>query len=793
MRIFFSLLISSFCFSVISAQNVIRGTVIDNTRMQPLSGATVITNGKPQTQTNAQGKFELPCSGVTELSISYIGYQTQKLPIRSCNEDLNIYMVPINGWLSAVEITATSSGNTSMLYQPQSIVQLNATELKRGTGLFLDDAINTNVPGVSFQRRAISSGQQFNIRGYGNGMGSTTRISSNFDGQGVKVYLNGMPITDAEGITLMDDIDFGNLGGVEVTKGPTGSLYGLAIAGVVNLKTISPEKGKTSIEQEVMAGSYDLRRSTTRFTTAGENYKLLLTYGKQSIGGFAAHMDSRKDFVNVLYEVNPSDKQNITAYAGYSNSYDERGGELTLTQFAQRDYSGNPEYIKRNAHSEIISYRAGVGHNFKISNTVTHRIQLFGTGINGNASSASGWTDKLPLNYGLRTTIDINVPLKNGAKLSGIAGLEIQEQRASVIGYNMVANPTNPTAYWIIGSMRSNVSTISSTGSYFTEWTLGLKNSWSITAGLGISNMRIELNDRFYVAGYLGPTNFSATYKAMASPKLAINKVFNEKISAYASFSRGYKAPVSSYFYIPATGKLNTGLKPERGDQFELGTKGLLAKSKLSYELALYVANFNDKMTAIAVPLDGALNTTAYSYVANGGRQVHKGIEMMLQYHLIDTEKGWLQLLKPFGNVTIADCKYDGYSFQTLNANRTGIIISEYSGKAVAGVAPFVTNMGVDIKLKGGWYGNVVYNYREAFPITADGVNNTASYSLLSAKWGYRKSLSNHWQLDASYWLNNITNTQYATMVFVNQLPDAYVPAPDKANGAFTLQLKYTF
>ena len=106
---------------------------------------------------------------------------------------------------------------------------------------------------------------------------------------------------------------------------------------------------------------------------------------------------------------------------------------------------------------------------------------LFGTGINGNASSASGWTDKLPLNYGLRTTVDITVALKNGARLSGITGLEIQEQRAAVMGYNMVANPVNPAAYWIIGTMRSHVSTISSTGSYFTEWTLGLKNSWSVT------------------------------------------------------------------------------------------------------------------------------------------------------------------------------------------------------------------------------------------------------------------------------------------------------------------------
>jgi len=213
----------------------------------------------------------------------------------------------------------------------------------------------------------------------------------------------------------------------------------------------------------------------------------------------------------------------------------------------------------------------------------------------------------------------------------------------------------------------------------------------------------------------------------------------------------------------------------------------------LNYELALFMATFLDKMTAIAVPLDGALNTTAYSYVANGGKQVHKGLELLLKYQWIDTDKGWLQLLRPFGNLTLSDAKYVGYSFQTLNANRTGVVVANYDGKSVAGVAPLVANIGVDVKLKGGWYGNILLNYKEAFPITADGVNTTASYSLLNTKWGYQKTLSSHWMLDASYLLNNITNTQYATMVFVNQLPDAYVPAPDKINGAFSVQFKYTF
>ena len=117
-----------------------------------------------------------------------MGYQTYRQSIKDCNEEVKIGLIQSNYNLNEVEITATSNSNKSLLYQPSSITKLGTPEIKRGLGLYLDDAINANVPGVTLQRRAVSSGQQFNIRGYGGGSGGTGRISSNFDGQGYKVY-----------------------------------------------------------------------------------------------------------------------------------------------------------------------------------------------------------------------------------------------------------------------------------------------------------------------------------------------------------------------------------------------------------------------------------------------------------------------------------------------------------------------------------------------------------------------------------------------------------------------------
>jgi len=281
----------------------------------------------------------------------------------------------------------------------------------------------------------------------------------------------------------------------------------------------------------------------------------------------------------------------------------------------------------------------------------------------------------------------------------------------------------------------------------------------------------------------------------MLSPHLAINKVFNRQLSLYASYSKGYKAPVSSYFFIPVTGKLNTSLKPEEGDQFELGSKGLLFHDKLSYQVAVFDALFSNKMTVVAVPLDGSATTTAYSYVANGGKQDNRGVEVNVKYTAYESYKGFMRSVRPFANFAYADFTYRNFTFQKFKSgsNNTAVDTVDYSGKDVTGVSPITLNLGIDLMTNYGVYGNVYYTYKDAMPITSDGKEMTKSYDLLNAKLGLKKTLSRHFDTDMYFGVNNITGHQYYYMVFVNQLPDAYLPAPNKANYFGGINLKYNF
>lgn len=794
------LLFLSVCLSAgLFGQYKLSGVVFDGFTNSPMQNVKISMNGKQLATTDSNGKFSIDCVQNRQLVFSIDGYKDYTETVSNCDNAMNVGMSSLTQDLNTVDVNLIIKDNKDLLVQPLSVVKMEELEIKRGTGLYLNDAINTNVPGVYMSSRANSSGQQFNIRGYGNGSRGTRGISSNFDGQGSKVYLNGILITDAEGVTVMDDIDFGSIGSVNVLMGPSGTLYGQAISGVVQLETKRAARNSSSISEDILFGSYGLMRSTTRLELGGKNSSIMVNYGKQKFDGFMPHTAAHKDFVNFIGDFDINKKQSLTTYVGFSDSYDQRNGELTIGQYDTLDYSGNSAYIKNDAHSAVKTLRAGFAHVYKFDEHVSNTTSLFGSSTYLNNSSAGGWSDKSNMNYGLRSTVDMNWNLGKSVRLVGVVGGELQKTNALTTGYSMGADSTDLSGYNVIKSIRSTQETYSSTGNVFTQWTVKLPKDFSVTAGVGYSYLNLGLSDRLWGLtnnhpGAITPQSYSASYNDMVSPSASIQKIFSKSVTAYVSYSVGYKAPVSSYFFIPQTGEVNLGLKPEKGVQLEIGTKGSLLKDKLYYTVAVFNTQYQNKMTTVTVQ-NPSNTATLYSYLKNGGTVNNNGLEVLLKYSVIDNGKGFFTAVRPFANFTYSDFKYEDFRFETIGkngANQDSAIVTDFSGNQVAGVPKIVANIGVDVETKIGVYGNLTVNYRDAMYITSDEVFKTNSYTLLNAKFGYRKTISK-FTFDAYFGLNNITSTQYYYMVFVNQIPDAYIAAPNEINFFGGVNLKYRF
>jgi iron complex outermembrane recepter protein len=470
---------------------------------------------------------------------------------------------------------------------------------------------------------------------------------------------------------------------------------------------------------------------------------------------------------------------------------------LTASQYNTFDYSGNPAYIKNNAHSNVNSFRGGLSHVYKFSENIVNKTALFGSGQTENVSSAGGWAEKLPANYGLRSTFDVKTKLGKDFTLSGVFGIETQRQNSQALNYSMVADSTNLTGYNIVGSLTSNKYTISRTTSLFQEWSLAMPYDFTFTAGIGGSTLDIEINDRLYVATNNKPSNkiptqYGANYSGLASPHLALNKVFSKQISAYISYSKGYKAPVSSYLYIPVTGAVNTNLRPEIGNQLEIGSKGTLLDGNLNYQLAYFQAQFTDKLTTVAVA-NAAATATSYLYLVNGGTQNHNGFEALVKYTAYKSSDGFIKEIRPFVNLAYSDFKYENFKYQQLSGDKKSVVEVDYSGNKVAGVPPLTANFGLDFVSNTGLYLNAIFMHRDAMFYTSDNLNSTVTSDVLNGKLGFRTKFDTNWAIDAYFGIYNITGTQTYQMVFLNQLPDAFLPAPNKANYFGGLNLKYSF
>jgi iron complex outermembrane recepter protein len=738
------LLLSLSIISSTVAQRVLKGTVIDVQTHQPVPGAT-ITGDHQQTIADDNGVFQWKDAG--RITVSSVGYLTKAILVRAGAGDLLIFLEPAGYRLNTVQVTGWSTTKKdNQLDIAQSVGILTPGDLHRNSGLSLEQSLNL-LPGVTMQSRSSFGGQRIIIRGYGN--------NTNFNGQGVQVLLNNIPITDATGTTILDDIDFSTLGKVEVIKGPASSLYGSGIAGVVNLYTLKPQSNQTRASEENTFGSYGLWRNNTRIESANGNSAVLFNYGHQESEGFRQHSASAKDYAQFSGDFFVGDKATVSTYFSYAHSHEELAGEMDSSQFYSRQKWSDPAYLVNNSKVDIESFRAGVSDNYKIDEHFSNQSSVFFSGYTLNSPFAHGLTQAEAFSFGARTGfVYSSVPHDGVAEVHGVLGAQFQK----TLAFNKSYNLSNDT----MGGIRGDLQNASMSYNLFTEWKFTLPSRIIFTAGGSLDFTEFDIAD--LLANSANPTHAdqggAKSFTPVFTPRISALKQLNEHVSVYADVSAGYTPPPTSQVIIAAIDRANTGLKPESGVQCEIGTKGDLFGRKLSYQLALFDLDVHNKIVAETVSAAGGL--PQYTEYVNAGRQQNVGAELSVSYVAFDDRKAAVTLLRPFLTYAYSDFRYkDFYSDNNHNAATVS-----YSDKKVAGVAPNVLNLGLDLETRPGLYAYLTYRYVDAVPYTFDNLHEARAYSVLNAKIGYRKTFGDHFSLDVYGGADNLTNSAWYTFLF---------------------------
>ena len=674
----------------------------------------------------------------------------------------------------------------------QSTEIISEYDINRNNPSFIEQSLGT-MAGVQVERRTQLGGQRIIIRGYGN--------DQKFNNWGTKMYWNNIPLTGADGVTVLDDINFGLINHIDVIKGPAATLYGGGSGGAIRFYTKPETQKGTSITEQFNTGSFGLFQTSTSATNVGENHSITANFTHLGSDGYRPHGKSIKNFYTINGEFKLNDKQKITLLASHGNSLEQVSGQISYADYYNGIDDGNFAYIRRGAKTKFVTSRVGVGHVWNITKNFSKSTTLFYTGTTSDRIAAGAFETYSAPNYGLRSVFNLNQDWGNFSSNTEF-GVEMQQSSSLISNYRFksvninqepVLRPMYDGSYFKYLNNQSN---------YFAVEKLKYK-PWDVMflAGISFNQISYNRNDLFAVPGlfvinginyYNKNLSFDKKFDLVGTPHFALQKTWKDHIFNF-SYSEGYNAPTSATAFITGINVANDDLLPERAKMWDFSVQGILGKTNIDYQFSLFNINIKDKLTQSR----GTSGNQTYTYWTNTGDQTNKGVELSIGY-AYKPNNSFLTKIQPFVNYAYSDFKYSSLSINTTDHT--------FGGNKVVGIPKHRVAMGLDFSTKIGLYLQNTYSYMGTVYTDFENKTKVKSFALLNSKIGYKHSFG---KFDADIFVigNNLTNQiNYSFLFYGNSINDSDLdnqylgtastdvnPGPDKAYYLTGFNLKYNF
>ena len=231
------------CTTVLSAQNILRGKIIDKETGLPISGAYIsIKNTKQKTVSDKTGNYQIDISsnGTCIVEVSFVEYKRVKQVIAlNGNITKDFFLESSANVLNEVVVRGSSQqAEINRIRQsPMAVTVVDGAKLRgRSSGI---EEILTRTSGIKVRKTG--------------GLGSASRISVHgLEGKRVAVYINGFPLNSPDGSFDINDIPIDVIKYIEVYKGIVPAEYGGdGLGGAINIVTREDECDLVGFTQEL--------------------------------------------------------------------------------------------------------------------------------------------------------------------------------------------------------------------------------------------------------------------------------------------------------------------------------------------------------------------------------------------------------------------------------------------------------------------------------------------------------------------------------------------------------------
>ena len=607
----------------------------------------------------------------------------------------------------------------------------------------LSEPLN-RVPGIfALNRQNYAQDLQISSRGFG--------ANSTFGTRGIRLYVDNIPGTVADGQGQISHIDLPSTERIEVIRGPFSVLYGNSSGGVISV--FSEDGGpKNNIQPYFELGSYSQRKAGIKASGLYKNTNYLFDVGDFHTDGYRVHSAADRFNANSKIKFRPVSDSVITFVANNVNLSAQDPLGLTAAQLVANPKQAGNNAISQNTRKTVLQTQTG----FTIDTRIDQKNQLLFTPYYGQrhvtqflAATNNGVIDLKRDFYGMDSKW-IHKDQLIGMPLTFVGGVDFNE------------NDDQRQTYQNNGGIQ---------GALGQTYRMSAKNfdqyahiDWRLLERLalnfGARNSQTNLSSISNNPSLNNTSSGSHAYQALTS-MVSLQYYLSEVSNVYVSYGSSFDTPtLNQVTYNSSFTGSNFGLNAATTKQVEIGFKSKLSKSA-QIILALFNANTSNDIVVGA----SSLGRTSFTNAPKTNRQ---GIEASAQFIL--PHQFELNMAYTLLNATVKEAYLNNNAY-VLSGNRIPGVPNQGLFSELLWVKP---NKSIEAAVEARVNGSMAVNDINS-PSMATG------YAVLNLRTMFRQEIAGGWSLSQFFRINNILNRSYVGSVIVNQTSSQfYEPAPTR-------------
>ena len=613
--------------------------------------------------------------------------------------------------------------------------------------LGLDESLSS-IPGLVLQNRFnFAQDLRISIRGFG--------ARANFGIRGIKILVDGIPETLADGQGGVDSIDLTSIGSIDVLRGPSSSLYGNASGGVIRIESNfdSPDDG---IEARLAIGGNGYSKNQVHINGKSDNKQLsyIASVSRLDIDGYRDHSEHKNSLFNarIRYVFNDDSRIKIAVNHTDQPQANDPGGVNLATLLDDRTAARNRN-VTLNAGENLKQSRVGLIYQRNIGNNGEFSIRNYHV-----------WRDfegRIPISS--NGVIDINRYYSGGGIMYNHKATLAGKRNTTIVGIDYDHQDDDRQRFENLNGQSGNQvlnqrEQVTSTAIY-AQNQIHLSDKWLFNSGLRYDEVRFNVDD------YLDNNSGKRTLEQL-SPMIATSFAINNYTSIYANISTSFETPTTTELALVDGTGLSSQLTPQEAKSYELGIKGILKNyffrsnsQYLQHKYTLSVFSIDVEQEIIAIEDDFGRD----SFI-NAGKSSRQGIELSLRSQLSETLSSSLAYT------------YFDFSYKTFVDKDS----NDFSGNKLPGLPKDTLHAAIHYQHQAGLFASIETLYLGQFSLDNANTETMDSSLVTDIRGGYNFTIDGL-SIEPFIGISNLFNEVYSSNARINAFGGRfYESGPDR-------------